>query len=189
MKEDETNERAQAIIKLQTHVNVETPHDSGQIRHQLSLQISSNHFTLGAYNPHPESHAHLAVTTQSHRRNPTPTLAKMSREQYQPPSLGGSSQQQASGTGTGGGFNLTGGAQTLDDNSKPVAYLCGKCDEQVTLKKGDAIRCKECGYRVLYKERTNRYVHACTGMRGRGRVVMNDRRLMQYCRMVQFEAR
>ena len=113
----------------------------------------------------------------------------MSREQYQPPSLGGSSQQQASGTGTGGGFNLTGGAQTLDDNSKPVAYLCGKCDEQVTLKKGDAIRCKECGYSVLYKERTNRYVHACAGMHGRGRIVMNDGGLTQYSRMVQFEAR
>jgi DNA-directed RNA polymerase I, II, and III subunit RPABC4 len=26
----------------------------------------------------------------------------------------------------------------------------------VTLKRGDPIRCKECGYRVLYKERTNR---------------------------------
>lgn len=26
------------------------------------------------------------------------------------------------------------------------------------LKKGDPIRCKECGHRVLYKERTKRYV-------------------------------
>jgi DNA-directed RNA polymerase I, II, and III subunit RPABC4 len=37
-----------------------------------------------------------------------------------------------------------------------VHYLCGDCDNKVTLKRGDPIRCKECGYRVLYKERTNR---------------------------------
>lgn len=79
----------------------------------------------------------------------------MSRETYQPPSLsqnsnpGVSSQQQSTGT-----FNLTG--QSFVDDSKPVKYLCGDCDHEFQLKKGDAIRCKECGYRVLYKQRTDR---------------------------------
>lgn len=78
----------------------------------------------------------------------------MSREQYTPPTLGGgasSSQNQ----GGGGAFNIT-GASTFEDTGRPVQYLCGDCDTKVMLKKGDAIRCKECGYRVLYKERTNR---------------------------------
>ena len=77
----------------------------------------------------------------------------MSREQYTPPTLtGGASSSQQN---TGGGFNIT-GASTFEDTSRPVQYLCGDCDTKVILKKGDAIRCKECGYRVLYKERTNR---------------------------------
>lgn len=88
----------------------------------------------------------------------------MSREQYTPPSLGagGSSSQQQGGSGAGSGaFNLTGAGGAgggFDDGAslRPVRYLCGDCDSEVVLKKGDAIRCKECGYRVLYKQRTNR---------------------------------
>jgi DNA-directed RNA polymerase I, II, and III subunit RPABC4 len=88
---------------------------------------------------------------------------------YQPPSSsqqGGasSSQQSSSVGGTAGGagagysgFNIT-GSTTFEDTSRPVHYLCGDCDQKVTLKKGDPIRCKECGYRVLYKERTNRMI-------------------------------
>ena len=89
----------------------------------------------------------------------------MSREQYQPPSLtqnNNSGSQQgagASGTATGsgsfGGFNIT-GSGNLEDTTRPVHYLCGDCDAKVVLKRSDPIRCKECGYRVLYKERTNR---------------------------------
>jgi len=91
----------------------------------------------------------------------------MSREQYNPPTL---TQQQPSttttSTGGGGsyaGFNLTatgntstGGGLVVEDISRPVRYLCGDCDARVELKRNDPIRCKECGYRVLYKERTNR---------------------------------
>ncbi|KAF2761938.1 hypothetical protein EJ05DRAFT_496825 [Pseudovirgaria hyperparasitica] len=39
--------------------------------------------------------------------------------------------------------------------TKPVNYVCGDCDATVSLKAGDAIRCRECGHRVLYKMRTN----------------------------------
>jgi DNA-directed RNA polymerase I, II, and III subunit RPABC4 len=90
---------------------------------------------------------------------------------YQPPTAGSSQQaapssQQSGGQGSsssagaaGGysGFNIT-GSTTFEDTSRPVHYLCGDCDQKVTLKKGDPIRCKECGYRVLYKERTNRMI-------------------------------
>lgn len=37
-----------------------------------------------------------------------------------------------------------------------INYLCGDCNAKVPLKRGDPIRCKECGHRVLYKERTKR---------------------------------
>lgn len=82
----------------------------------------------------------------------------MSREQYTPPALSGSQNTTNPGANTAqGGFNIT-GTSTFEDTSKPVNYLCGDCDTKVVLKKGDPIRCKECGYRVLYKERTNRCV-------------------------------
>jgi len=89
----------------------------------------------------------------------------MSREQYTPPSLsqtGGNTtanttNNAGSSGGAGyGGFNITGSGNSFEDTSRPVHYLCGDCDTKVTLKRGDPIRCKECGYRVLYKERTNR---------------------------------
>lgn len=39
-----------------------------------------------------------------------------------------------------------------------MAYICGDCGAENTLKPGDVIRCRECGYRILYKKRTKRVV-------------------------------
>ena len=54
------------------------------------------------------------------------------------------------------GFQIT-NQNTFEDTNRSVKYSCGDCDAEVSLKRGDPIRCKECGYRVLYKQRTNRY--------------------------------
>ncbi|OQD72515.1 hypothetical protein PENDEC_c021G05623 [Penicillium decumbens] len=72
----------------------------------------------------------------------------MSREAYQVPSMG---TQNAFGT-EGSGFN------SMAIDSPSVVYLCGECSARVALKRGDQIRCKDCGHRVLYKERTKRMV-------------------------------
>ena len=40
----------------------------------------------------------------------------------------------------------------------PVAYICGDCGAENTIKAGDVIRCRDCGYRILYKKRTKRVV-------------------------------
>ena len=83
----------------------------------------------------------------------------MSRESFQAPSLtqplnGPTSSSQNAGGSSAFAPQTSSGA--FEDTSRPVGYLCGDCDTRVTLKRGDPIRCKECGYRVLYKERTNR---------------------------------
>lgn len=39
-----------------------------------------------------------------------------------------------------------------------VKYICGDCGTENGLKQGDVIRCRECGYRILYKKRTQRIV-------------------------------
>eukprot|EP00891_Asterochloris_glomerata_P005335 jgi/Astpho2/5335/e_gw1.00075.97.1_t len=39
-----------------------------------------------------------------------------------------------------------------------VGYICGDCGTENQLKTGDVIRCRDCGYRILYKKRTNRVV-------------------------------
>ncbi|KAF2733178.1 hypothetical protein EJ04DRAFT_468853 [Polyplosphaeria fusca] len=41
---------------------------------------------------------------------------------------------------------------------RSVEYVCGDCDAIVALKRGEPIRCRSCGHRVLYKQRTNRMV-------------------------------
>lgn len=43
-------------------------------------------------------------------------------------------------------------------NVSGVAYLCGDCGTENTIKPGDVIRCRQCGYRILYKKRTKRVV-------------------------------
>ncbi|PNH03472.1 DNA-directed RNA polymerases I, II, and III subunit rpabc4 [Tetrabaena socialis] len=39
-----------------------------------------------------------------------------------------------------------------------VPYICGQCGSEISLKPGDIIQCRECGYRILYKKRTNKVV-------------------------------
>lgn len=34
--------------------------------------------------------------------------------------------------------------------------ICVDCGMENTLKQGDVIQCRECGYRILYKKRTRR---------------------------------
>lgn len=50
------------------------------------------------------------------------------------------------------------------DGGPAMNYLCGDCNSKIPLKKGDPVRCKECGHRVLYKERTKRLVDECNRM-------------------------
>ena len=49
------------------------------------------------------------------------------------------------------------GATAALDGGPAINYLCGDCNAKCPLKKADPVRCKECGHRVLYKERTKRY--------------------------------
>jgi DNA-directed RNA polymerases I, II, and III subunit RPABC4 len=39
-----------------------------------------------------------------------------------------------------------------------VMYICGDCGTECALKAGDVIRCRTCGYRILYKKRTKKVV-------------------------------
>ena len=65
-------------------------------------------------------------------------------------------------------------------NYNPVTqYICGECAAKVQLSRGMAIRCGECGHRILYKERTKRYLETCDCVSYR----------LTLTRMVQFEAR
>eukprot|EP00418_Pyrodinium_bahamense_P011062 CAMPEP_0179118794 /NCGR_PEP_ID=MMETSP0796-20121207/55890_1 /TAXON_ID=73915 /ORGANISM="Pyrodinium bahamense, Strain pbaha01" /LENGTH=72 /DNA_ID=CAMNT_0020817269 /DNA_START=39 /DNA_END=257 /DNA_ORIENTATION=- len=37
-----------------------------------------------------------------------------------------------------------------------VTYICGNCGADVELKTNDAVRCRECGYRILFKKRARK---------------------------------
>ncbi|XP_077298925.1 DNA-directed RNA polymerases I, II, and III subunit Rpb12 [Arctopsyche grandis] len=52
-----------------------------------------------------------------------------------------------------------------DANNKETAvtktamvYVCGECHRENEIKPRDPIRCRECGYRIMYKKRTKRLV-------------------------------
>lgn len=75
----------------------------------------------------------------------------MSREAYQVPALGSQNQFAAAA----GGATI---AEGSSNEMLSVVYVCGDCNSRVSMKRGDQIRCKECGHRVLYKERTKRFV-------------------------------
>lgn len=64
-----------------------------------------------------------------------------------PPNMSGYQPQQSQ----------TADASAVDIHSRAVSYTCGDCDGDVQLKRGEPIRCRNCGHRVLYKKRTNRY--------------------------------
>ncbi|KAH8697548.1 hypothetical protein BGW36DRAFT_427506 [Talaromyces proteolyticus] len=70
----------------------------------------------------------------------------MSREAYQVPSLGSNG-----GVGGQSGFATT-------ESPAAVRYICGDCDSKFALQQNSALRCPECGHRILYKERTKRMV-------------------------------
>jgi len=37
-----------------------------------------------------------------------------------------------------------------------VEYRCGDCGAKNNIKGGDPVRCRQCGFRILYKTRTKR---------------------------------
>jgi DNA-directed RNA polymerases I, II, and III subunit RPABC4 len=74
----------------------------------------------------------------------------MSREQYQVPT--GQGSQNVGGVAAPKSY-----AQEMSAEGGPaMQYLCGDCGVKTTIRRSDPIRCKECGCRVLYKERTKR---------------------------------
>ncbi|KAI9539980.1 hypothetical protein NQZ68_001913 [Dissostichus eleginoides] len=42
---------------------------------------------------------------------------------------------------------------------QPMIYICGECHTENEIKARDPIRCRECGYRIMYKKRTKRYYY------------------------------
>lgn len=39
-----------------------------------------------------------------------------------------------------------------------MIYICGECHQENEIKARDPIRCRECGYRIMYKKRTTRMI-------------------------------
>ena len=42
-----------------------------------------------------------------------------------------------------------------------VEYRCGDCGARNNIKSGDPVRCRQCGFRILYKMRTKRCKCRC----------------------------
>ncbi|MGV7354891.1 Rpo12/RPC10 RNA polymerase subunit family protein, partial [Mycobacterium kansasii] len=55
-------------------------------------------------------------------------------------------------------YRIFGAMDPQPPQAESVSYVCGDCGQENTLKTGDVIQCRECGYRILYKKRTRRIV-------------------------------
>ncbi|OTB01657.1 hypothetical protein M426DRAFT_323286 [Hypoxylon sp. CI-4A] len=83
----------------------------------------------------------------------------MSREAYQIPTQQGSNSANANGGASRQGASVFDSMEGVTGPSgASMHYICGDCGTKFPLKRNDPIRCKECGCRILYKERTKRMV-------------------------------
>lgn len=48
--------------------------------------------------------------------------------------------------------------QEQKEAPRATVYLCGDCHRDNEIRARDPIRCRECGYRIMYKKRTYRLV-------------------------------
>ncbi|XP_077869086.1 DNA-directed RNA polymerases I, II, and III subunit RPABC4-like [Saccoglossus kowalevskii] len=48
--------------------------------------------------------------------------------------------------------------ETLKEGRQAMVYICGECHHENEIKARDPIRCRECGYRIMYKKRTKRSI-------------------------------
>ncbi|CAI8056053.1 DNA-directed RNA polymerases I, II, and III subunit RPABC4 [Geodia barretti] len=60
----------------------------------------------------------------------------------------------AGGATPGPGVPGTAGTST----KQPMIYICGECHGENEIRPRDPIRCRECGYRIMYKKRTKRSI-------------------------------
>jgi DNA-directed RNA polymerases I, II, and III subunit RPABC4 len=56
---------------------------------------------------------------------------------------------------TPGGTDVAGGS-AVPTIGRGVEYRCGDCGTKTVIKGGDPVRCRQCGFRILYKTRTKR---------------------------------
>ncbi|KAL3817292.1 hypothetical protein ACHAXA_003213, partial [Cyclostephanos tholiformis] len=49
-------------------------------------------------------------------------------------------------------------ASVVPPMMRGVEYRCGDCGARNMIKGGDPVRCRQCGFRILYKTRTKRLI-------------------------------
>ncbi|KAI0092782.1 DNA directed RNA polymerase [Irpex rosettiformis] len=54
--------------------------------------------------------------------------------------------------------NTVGGGYMNQQSRQEMIYLCADCNAKNEIKPREPIRCRECGHRIMYKNRTKRMV-------------------------------
>lgn len=49
-------------------------------------------------------------------------------------------------------------SQEPESRKQGIEYFCAECQDEMQIKPKDHIRCRACGYRILYKKRTKRLI-------------------------------
>ncbi|KAL9652769.1 hypothetical protein ABK040_010802 [Willaertia magna] len=121
---------------------INTPHQHFSPVNQMSVT------TPGVVNsPALTTPGGLGITTQSPgvtTPNPFNSPTFQPQESIQ-------TQQQSS-------INTASSSNKQRTSNTTVTYLCGHCSTANAIKPGDSIRCRQCGYRIFYKQRTTRKI-------------------------------
>lgn len=56
------------------------------------------------------------------------------------------------------GSGSTPGQNSSAPKSSNMVYICGECHEENEISQKAPFRCRECGYRIMYKKRTKKIV-------------------------------
>jgi len=99
--------------------------------------MSSPFSSPASFSPHSPS---VPMTPQV--MSPTPSQNPFARSPLPSQTVGASGSVQ--------------GSSSVAVQDAAVAYMCGHCGVENSIKSKDAVRCKECSYRIFYKKRTKR---------------------------------
>ncbi|KAG6933715.1 RNA polymerase II subunit K, partial [Chelydra serpentina] len=85
-------------------------------------------------------------------------LATRQSPQGSVPSLVRAREARSVGSESRSGQNMDSQKDVQPPKQQPMIYICGECHTENEIKARDPIRCRECGYRIMYKKRTKRLV-------------------------------
>lgn len=115
----------------------------------MRAPVNAKNFESYPFPKHAPQQHQWILQKESHRSTAASfTTNQQSRRHYYPPTT-----MTSKAPSTAPEVSTT---STVPALSRGVEYRCGDCGARNVIKGGDPVRCRQCGFRILYKTRTKR---------------------------------